>query len=81
VSPVIRFGAVGGATKAEKARRIGVGTQVNILDTVDARPRKARHDIAREVKQGMTITRGWAEEALAPGSSVVKRAMRSGPTS
>src|SRR6516165_846437 len=62
VPAIVRLGAVGGATEAEKSCRVCVSAQPQVLDLADAGPLKPGADIAAEIEMGMTVARGRAEE-------------------
>src|ERR1700727_1015300 len=62
VPAIIRLGAVGGAAVAEKALRVGIGAQAEILDMANAGARETKRDITRQIEQGMAIAGGGREK-------------------
>jgi hypothetical protein len=64
VAAIIPFAAVGGATEAEEARRVGIGAQIKVLDVPDSGSLEAGGNVTGEIEQGMAGTRGGNEETL-----------------
>src|SRR5688572_29818919 len=59
VAPVVGLGAVGRAAVRVELRRVGVGAQADVLDLRNARARKARGDVSRQIEHGMALALGW----------------------